>query len=329
MARFCKFCGTKLEDGLVCSCPESVEERGRAEIRMERENEDNAAAEAEGQGAMASLATTQESVPTPTETPISTPIPTPIPMPNPAPVHNAVPPNPAPMPAQPKRASVFQVAWKNVFPFLSRFFKTPVQGVSLITNNKDVPLAGILAGMFGIVMVLFMVIFLAKGKGLLLFFWGGGLAGFEFKVNYFIVVLAGIISAAVFLLLAMLLLFVMAKVAKADVNMKAVFVAGAVSFIYPSVFLLLGCLFAFVSFKLMIAMAALAVISFIVIVYLTIRHVYKINEDSTAVPVLIAMLFLVLLLGSMTVTRASLWALRSAEVSADVNFEDDFNSLFE
>lgn len=193
MAKFCKHCGTKLEEGQVCSCPQA-----QAEV----------AAPAAAPAPEAS-----------------------------APVATAAPA------AAPSAGKELLNKVKEVF--LS-YLKAPKATAAKVAEDaKGLPLAGIFAGINAVAIFLY----LWKMLGGIISMSGDMAQGLmdDVEITYpiFQMLIAGIVMAAVGILISTLVIFIMSKVGKQAVDFKKLIVIESVNTIFPSIILLAGTVLGF------------------------------------------------------------------------------------
>lgn len=181
--------------------------------------------------------------------------------PAPAPVPDAAP---APAPAQAsfnteKAAAAAKAAGEKAKSALSlwvksllTYLKTPRQGVTEALNDpKNLVLAGIYAGINALTVFFFLWALMGKALGVI---------ARVTKVGYpvGILLLSGIIFAAVFIGMSALALFACAKLNKRELDIKQALVIASVSSTYPTALLLIGTILGLLSIWLALFCLVLA-----------------------------------------------------------------------
>ena len=193
MAKFCKYCGTQLEDGQVCSCPQA-----QAELA--------APAAAPAPEAAAPVATAA----------------------------------PAAAPSAGK-----DLLNKVKETFLSYLKAPKATTAKIAADPKGMTLAGIFAGVNALAVFLYLWKILGGIMGMAGDISGGLTDKIDIEYPIFQMLIAGIVIAAVGILISTLVVLLMSKVGKQAVDFKKLLVIESVNTIFPSMVLLAGTVLGF------------------------------------------------------------------------------------
>lgn len=233
MAKFCKYCGSPLEEGQVCGCPGAQAERAAAQPQPEQAQPAQSA-EQPYQAATA--------------------------------VQTAAP---APGAASQKAKNLF-TEWKDIF---LAYLRSPKNGVATAVNSKNgIIHAGLFAAVNALVAFFFLWRLLGATIGTIVNAVGsaisgiGGLLGGSVNlgvdVSYpvFQLLLTGILCAVLFIGLSGLMLFVCGKINKKELNIQQAMTIAGVSSIFPTLLLLVGLILGFLSIYFQILVLVIAAI---------------------------------------------------------------------
>ena len=207
MAKFCKYCGTQLEDGQVCSCPQA-----QAELA--------APAAAPAPEAAAPVATAA----------------------------------PAAAPSAGK-----DLLNKVKETFLSYLKAPKATTAKIAADPKGMTLAGIFAGVNALAVFLYLWKILGGIMGMAGDISGGLTDKIDIEYPIFQMLIAGIVIAAVGILISTLVVLLMCKVGKQAVDFKKLLVIESVNTIFPSMVLLAGTVLGFLGgFGMLLQILAVA-----------------------------------------------------------------------
>ncbi len=235
MAKFCKFCGSPLEEGQLCGCPGAQAERAAAQPQPEQSEQPVQA---------------QPEQPAPAASPVATAA-------------------PAASATADKAKSLF-TEWKDIF---LAYLRAPQNGVAKAADSKNGLIhAGLFAAVNALVVFFFLWRLLAATIGSFMIKVGGTLSGIggmiggsvsvsmDMSYPIFQLLLSGILCAVLFIGLSGLMLFVLGKICKKELNIQKSITIAGVSSIYPTLLLAAGLLLGFISVYFQILVLVIAAI---------------------------------------------------------------------
>lgn len=250
MAKFCKYCGTALEDGQICSCPQ----------------------------AQAEAAQMQQSA-TPPQQPVGYQQPGPA-----APPQQPAAPQYAPNvpPAQPKAPSPIAIAFQNLLPYLKAYVASPANATTTALRQKDIFLPVILLAIQAIVSGLVMFSAIAKVCGMLnsliaplaslssLFSApssgiSAAVAAPSINASFFMCLIFGFLTSVVCAAIFVVLAFVVAKLCGSDCTVLDMLIICGSNAPFVIVLMLLSFLLFFLSIPLGMGLFLFAMVAWIVL----------------------------------------------------------------
>ncbi|MEG2537423.1 MAG: hypothetical protein RSA45_05695 [Hydrogenoanaerobacterium sp.] len=237
MSKFCEFCGAPLKEGEVCSCLKAAAENTAAQAVLPAEEEKQAYTQ--------------------------------------PPVYSA--------PVKEKKTQAVKMTAANIFPFIKAYIAAPDATTKAAVAQNDIGLAVCFSLIFGASVFIFIYTFFMRfaviAKGLIkaiadkLPMFSGSeldpnmLRGVKIFVPFLPSLLYSLLFAAVIVLCTTLVMFFSAKLVGTSVSFKNAFIASGVSFIAPTIFLLLAFLCLFLSAGFTLFSLAIAVLSWCLAVY--------------------------------------------------------------
>lgn len=276
MAKFCKYCGSPLEEGQACSCPQAQAEAAQSQVQPEVQPQPQPEAqpqpEMQGQPGAAQTQT-------------------------------------AP-PQQPAAPSPVGVAFKNLIPFCKAYFRSPGQATRTAIGRKDLILSIILLVIQAIVVGLMIFAALARvcglvqniarqvlGLGSLLggsSLFGGGLS---VSASFLLCLIFGILAAVIAIAIFAVLLFALAKIMKSNCTFQDVIVACGANSLFVTALLLLAFLVFFFSFRVGLILFILAMLAWAIMGVITVQTVIPGAEQGKLWMLYIAAVLIALLVG--------------------------------
>ena len=310
MSKFCKFCGSSLEEGQTCACQSAP------------------APDITQQAAQPSVAP-----PTP---PIQPPVAT------------APPVYQAPVaPQMPKEPSVAKMTVANIFPFLKAYISAPDATTKAAVVQNDIGLATAFSVVIGLSVFAFIYSFFMRftfiAKGLIAsitkrlpFFDGlpidsSTLRGVKISLPFFQSFIYCMIFSAIIVLLTTLIMFFSAKLAGTSLSFKASFISGSVSLIFPCIFILVAVLCLFVSFTFTVLALLVAVLAWCISVYSTAKSLSLQQSTGGFVVGMVAIMAISIILSSYACGKTITATAQNMEINKAPVSEifDEFSDLLD
>ena len=309
MAKFCKYCGSPLEEGQVCSCPQA---QAAAQQSAPEQGAPQQSAPEQGAPQQGYVPPQQGNAP---------------------PQQGYVPPQQQGYQqpyaqAAPAAPSPVGLAFKNLLPFIKAYFRSPIQAAQAALGQRDMVLSLILliiqAIVGGLVMFSFMaklcgladdVIQMVSGVGSML----GGYSGFDMpsvSASFLFCLIFGLLSAAIAIVVFILLVFAVAKIMKSACTLKDVVIACGAHSIFVTVLLLADFILMFLSIRLGLAVFLFAMVAWIVMGVPTGQAVSPNSEQGKLWMLYIVAVLVALLVGSFCASKFFGMSLMETSISA-------------
>lgn len=258
--KFCKYCGTQLNDEETCSCENAQKEAAIIASEKEEFAKENSFATEEtsysnnqafnNQQAYESNQTSNEYES----------------------VHN----NQAD-----HKNSVSKTALSNVIPFIKALFKAPKSAIHTAASNTDLPLAGIFYALYFFSFVIFELVAVDKiNKGIkFLSMLSGSHYGFKIKNSWIVTIV--LICTLTYFVCTIIATLILAKIAKSRYNAKQLIAGTSSIFVAPTLCYLVASVFMFLDLsKLTLCIIFISFISYIIMSFYTIHTLC--NKDSNS-----------------------------------------------
>lgn len=309
MAKFCKYCGTQLEDGQVCSCPQAQFD----------------AAQPQPQAAPQS-----ESVPQPESAPQAAPQAPAAPSPIGAAFKNLLPFCKAYLrsPAEATRAAIAQKDL--VLPIILLVIQVIAAGLVVFSF-----LSKVCSSIEDIIFKAMGLSSLLSGSSLF-----GGLSGPSISASFILCLIFGILAAAIAIVLFVVLIFAVAKIMRSTCSIRDVLIACGANSLLVTVLLLLTFILFFASIKVGLILFIISMLAWIITGVITAQAVTPGTEQGKFWLLYIAAVLIALLIGgwvsskffgmSVGATKIS-YAGESIRISEAIDGlgQVDFEDLFE
>ena len=279
MEKICPYCGRTLAEGESCTCPQSVllehqKKKGETEGNMPRpEPEERPIAPQIDPEAMEQQAKEEEPSPSQPDEPReenTTQAPPPPPGVDPAFSQ------PAPAPRYPSRLTL---AFENFIPFFKAYFHAPAQTVETACRHHDLPL-GVLYLILPLVsFAAFFVLGLCQGLRELAYYLNQlssmlsmANTGGQITLDLPRAILGGVLLPLGVMVVFTLGLFLLGKAVKGAMDLQSAFLTVVFSAILPSILLIIAIPLLYVSLWASAALAMLAFLSWILLMFHTVHH---------------------------------------------------------
>ena len=275
MAKFCKYCGTQLEDGQVCGCPQAQAEAAAQQPVQPQQPQQQPPQQ-------------QYAQPQPEQPPQQ---------------QYAQPqqqPYQQPAPAAPRAPSPVGIAFKNLGPFLKAYFQSPVNAARTAVQQGDMILSIILLSIQAIVvgLMMFPLALTRFGfRGVLGSFGRGLPGGVSIALSFFISLFLGILLAAICVMILTLLIFAMAKIMKSACSFKDILIGCGAHSVFVTALYVLAFLFFFVHMQAGMLFLTAAALTWVVLSVSVIQELIPSTEKGTFWLCTIAVVLITYLVG--------------------------------